>query len=101
MSTYERMDNELAAKDDRIAELERDLASLRHDLSVAQNWVEHHSKHADDLIAVNVALRAALDPERIIAAIQLPGGHYCDPQAVADAIRTYCGAALVGKESAK
>lgn len=47
------------------------------------------------LQAKNTALRAALDPERIIAAIQLPGGHYCDPQAVADAIRAYCGAALV------
>lgn len=42
-----------------------------------------------------IALRAALDPERIIAAIELPGGHYSDPQAVADAIRAYCSAALV------
>ncbi len=42
----------------RAEKAEAELVALRHDLSVAQNWVEHHSKHADDLIAVNVALRA-------------------------------------------
>ena len=47
------------------------------------------------------ALRAALDPERIIAAIALPGGHYCDPQAVADAIRAYCNTALAANGSEK
>ena len=34
---------------------------LRAELAVAQNWVEHHSKHADDLIAENVKLRADLE----------------------------------------
>lgn len=34
---------------------------LRAELAVAENWVEHHSKHADDLIAENVKLRADLE----------------------------------------
>jgi hypothetical protein len=29
-------------------------------LAVAENWVEHHSQHADDLIAVNTDLLIAL-----------------------------------------
>jgi hypothetical protein len=33
---------------------------LRAELAVAENWVEHHSKHADDLIGENVRLRAEL-----------------------------------------
>jgi len=38
-----------------------DLTRLRAELAVAQNWVEHHSKHADDLIGENVKLRADLE----------------------------------------
>ena len=34
---------------------------LRAELAVAENWVSHHSKHADDLIAENVKLRADLE----------------------------------------
>ncbi len=34
---------------------------LRAELAVAQNWVEHHSKHADDLIGENVKLRAEVE----------------------------------------
>ena len=34
---------------------------LRAELAVAENWVEHHSKHDDDLIAENVKLRADLE----------------------------------------
>ena len=34
---------------------------LRSELAVAENWVEHHSKHADDLIGENVKLRADLE----------------------------------------
>ena len=34
---------------------------LRAELAVAENWVEHHSKHADDLIAENVKLRAEVE----------------------------------------
>jgi hypothetical protein len=32
---------------------------LEEELRIAKNWVEHHSKHADDLIAENVALHGA------------------------------------------
>ena len=38
-----------------------EIARLRAELAVAKNWVEHHSKHADDLIAENVKLRADLE----------------------------------------
>ena len=41
--------------------LTAELARLRAELAVAQNWVEHHSKHADDLIGENVKLRADLE----------------------------------------
>lgn len=54
---------------------------------------------AEKAEADNAALRAALEPERIIAAIELPGGHYCDPQAVADSIRAYCSTAIVAHGS--
>jgi len=40
--------------EDYIAELTR----LRAELCVAENWVDHHSQHADDLISENVRLRA-------------------------------------------
>ena len=40
---------------------------LRAELAVAKNWVEHHSKHADDLIAENVRLRAEV--ERLMATL--------------------------------
>lgn len=52
--TYKRMV-------DLARELETELARLRAELAVAENWVEHHSKHADDLIAENVKLRADLE----------------------------------------
>lgn len=55
---------------------------------------ENYRRALQQAEAEKAALRAALDPERIIAGIELPGGHYCDPQAVADAIREYCRAAL-------
>jgi hypothetical protein len=38
-----------------------ELASLRAELAVAENWVLHHQQHADDLIAENVKLRADLE----------------------------------------
>lgn len=40
-------------------------AQLRAALTVAENWVEHHSQHADDLIAQNAELR-----DRVAAAQQ-------------------------------
>jgi hypothetical protein len=42
-------------------ELEHELTRLRAELAIAENWVEHHSKHADDLIGENVRLRAELE----------------------------------------
>ena len=42
-------------------QLETELARLRAELAVAENWVEHHSKHADDLIGENVKLRAEVE----------------------------------------
>ena len=44
-----------------IAKANAELDRLRAELAVAKNWVEHHSKHADDLIAENVKLRADLE----------------------------------------
>ena len=52
-----------------------ELAHLRAELAVAENWVEHHSKHADDLIAENVKLRA-LFPAICSA---LGNGAFCTP----------------------
>jgi hypothetical protein len=43
-----------------------ELTRLRAELAVAENWVEHHSKHADDLIAENARLRAELERLKII-----------------------------------
>jgi hypothetical protein len=34
------------------------------ELRIAQNWVDHHSQHADDLIGKNVKLREALEQYR-------------------------------------
>jgi hypothetical protein len=39
------------------------IAHLQHELSVANNWIEHHQNHVDDLIKENAALRAALDQQ--------------------------------------
>lgn len=39
------------------------IARLQHELSVANNWIEHHQNHVDDLIKENAALRAALDQQ--------------------------------------
>ena len=33
------------------------IAHLQHELSVANNWIEHHQNHVDDLIKENAALR--------------------------------------------
>ena len=35
------------------------IIDLKHALKVAENWAEHHAKHANDLIAENHALREA------------------------------------------
>ena len=40
------------------------VAKLRADLTVAQNWVQHKSHHADDMIAENVELCAERDQLR-------------------------------------
>jgi len=56
----------------------------RAELAVAQNWVQHHSKHAEDLIDENVELRAELAAERArMKKIET---------ALKDAISTYFGA---------
>jgi len=38
-----------------------DIARLRAELAIAENWVEHHSQHADDLISENARLRAEVE----------------------------------------
>ena len=38
-----------------------EIANLKHALAVANNWVQHHQNHCDDLIKENAALREALD----------------------------------------
>lgn len=43
---------------------------------------------------------SGIDAERLIAAC-LPGGHSCDPQAVADAIRQYCTQPAPAQEPAQ
>jgi chromosome segregation ATPase len=35
--------------------------TLERELAIAENWVEHHSKHADDLIGENDRLRAEVE----------------------------------------
>lgn len=37
------------------------LDELERELTVANNWVEHHQNHCDDLIKENAALRDALN----------------------------------------
>lgn len=54
-----RADNLAAHQMACAAGLERD--RFRAELAVAENWVEHHSKHADDLIGENVKLRAEVE----------------------------------------
>jgi hypothetical protein len=39
---------------------------LEHDLNVANNWIEHHQDHVDDLIKENAALRAELKRQRAL-----------------------------------
>jgi len=41
---------------------------LETELTIAENWVEHHSKHADDLIGENVRLRAEVERWQTVAA---------------------------------
>ena len=66
-----------------------EIARLRAELAVAKNWVEHHSKHADDLIAENVKLRA--DLERFTGHGLLDCHAICDQRdaAIARAERAY------------
>jgi len=54
-ATAEREHNANAA-----AEITAHRDQLRAELAVAQKWVQHHSKHAEDLIDENVELRAEL-----------------------------------------
>jgi predicted nucleic acid-binding Zn-ribbon protein len=61
---------------DECEKLERELAAAKAELAIAENWVEHHSKHADDLIGENVRLRA-LFPE-ILAALRNGAGCTAD-----------------------
>ena len=37
------------------------IKELNHELSVANNWVQHHQNHCDDLIKENADLREAKD----------------------------------------
>ena len=55
------LETELAATERLRFAADADRRRLRAELAVAENWVEHHSKHADDLIAENVKLRADLE----------------------------------------
>jgi regulator of replication initiation timing len=45
-----------------------ELARLRAELAIAENWVDHHSQHADDLIGENVRLRAEVERWKTVAA---------------------------------
>jgi dynactin complex subunit len=61
----------LITAEEKVAELmkQRDAALIRAEkaeaeLRIAQNWVDHHSQHADDLIGKNVKLREALEQYR-------------------------------------
>jgi len=51
-----------------IEKLERELTAANAELAIAENWVEHHSKHADDLISENVRLRAEVERWKTVAA---------------------------------
>ena len=51
-------------------ELEHELTRLRADLAIAENWVEHHSTHANDLIGENTRLRA--ENERLTGWLEDP-----------------------------
>jgi len=52
----------------RLDELERENARLRHELTVADNWVKHHEAHVNDLIEENVRLRGWIDGLDMLAA---------------------------------
>jgi uncharacterized protein YhaN len=55
---------ELEAYDAMMAsrDMWRDQAcDLQHELDVADNWVNHHKAHVNDLIAENARLRDALE----------------------------------------
>lgn len=41
-----------------------EIANLKHALAVANNWVQHHQNHCDDLIKENAALRESLAIEQ-------------------------------------
>jgi hypothetical protein len=54
----------------------RATAELRAALTVAQNWVEHHSQHADDLIAQNVELRSEVERLKFYIATTIQPDEY-------------------------
>ena len=60
-STEEEASEALCDFRDHGNTLETELARLRAEIAVAENWVSHHSKHADDLIAETVKLSAVLE----------------------------------------
>lgn len=68
MSIYERMDNELAAKDDRISELERENAALKKAVLFFDKcqWKPDCDEWfaADEKAAANVIIRRALEIAR-------------------------------------
>lgn len=50
-----------------------EIANLKHALAVANNWVEHHQNHCDDLIKENAALRERLEQLQDFAVLVLRG----------------------------
>lgn len=62
MRTYERIDNELATKDDRIAELERENAALREEKRQWEAFRDYVQKFGDYWKAFE--RRAAIDAAR-------------------------------------
>jgi len=70
------------AEDIFVSHLCDELARLRAELAVAENWVEHHSAHADDLIGENVRLRALSD--QLSNNLSAVGAAYNDEKARAE-----------------
>ena len=61
------------------------IKELNHELSVANNWVQHHQNHCDDLIKENAALReqvAIRDAEIDMWASRCAAAIYMLPEAV-------------------
>jgi capsule polysaccharide export protein KpsE/RkpR len=51
------MENQNQIAMDVIRPVEEENARLQHELDVADNWVNHHNAHVNDLIAENARLR--------------------------------------------